>query len=222
MKTVKKLVSLIVIACLLGGMAVAFSGCGLATRTAGTVDGEDIPAGMYIYFLHSAIFSLEQQYQYGQLSSEYSDSSDESSAESSLPESSEPESSEPASSEEASTESSSTESSSEDNKPATLWDAIVENKTAKDYVIDKAYEKGMKIVMNPSPFNDRLRSCDLGKVSLFFVNEIEAAQITGNSDPDHALDALHKAYQRYLSFFLQRKGIFQAGRILQPPAYLLL
>jgi ribokinase len=63
-----------------------------------------------------------------------------------------------------------------------------------DYIIDKAYEKGMKIVMNPSPFNDRLRSCDLGKVSLFFVNEIEAAQITGNSDPDHALDALHKAY----------------------------
>lgn len=63
-----------------------------------------------------------------------------------------------------------------------------------DYIIDKAYEKGMKIVMNPSPFNDRLRSCDLGKVSLFFVNEIEAAQITGDSDPDHALDALHAAY----------------------------
>ena len=85
MKTLKKLVSLIVIACLLGGVAVCFSGCGLTTRTAGTVDGEDIPAGMYIYFLHSAIYSLEQQYQYGQLSSEYSDeSSEESTVESSV------------------------------------------------------------------------------------------------------------------------------------------
>ena len=155
MKTVKKLVSLLVIACLLGGVAVSFSGCGLSTRTAGTVDGEDIPAGMYIYFLHSALYSLEQQYQYGQLSSEYSDeSSEESSVESSVESSEEPadESSEEAadasseeSSEEADVESSSaeTESSSEesvDTKPATIWDAIVENKTAKDYVIDKAYE----------------------------------------------------------------------------------
>jgi ribokinase len=65
-----------------------------------------------------------------------------------------------------------------------------------DYIIDRAFERGMKIVMNPSPYNDRLASCDLGKVSLFFVNEIEAAQITGNSDPDRALDALHAAYPK--------------------------
>jgi ribokinase len=63
-----------------------------------------------------------------------------------------------------------------------------------DYIIDRACEKGMKIVMNPSPYNDRLAACDLGKVSLFFVNEIEAAQITGDSDPDHALEALHAVY----------------------------
>ena len=155
MKTVKKIVSLIVIACLLGGVAVSFSGCGLATRTAGTVDGVDIPAGMYIYFLHSAIYSLEQQYQYGQLSSEYSDENDESSAEpesSVEPESSaEPESSEaPETSEEPDADSSSTESSSEsseDTNPATLWDAIVENKTAKDYVIDKAYENCVWVII---------------------------------------------------------------------------
>lgn len=63
-----------------------------------------------------------------------------------------------------------------------------------DYIIDRAYEKGMKIILNPSPYNDRLKACDLGKVSLFLVNEIEAAQITGNTDPSRALDALHEAY----------------------------
>lgn len=173
MKTVKKLVSLIVIACLLGGIAVSFSGCGLATRTAGTVDGEDIPAGMYIYFLHSAIYNLEQQYQYGQLSSEYSDSSEVSSDESSLPESSEPESSEPASSgepESSSAESSSTESSSEsseDKNPATLWDAIVENKTAKDYVIDKAYENcAWVIIMEKKAAEYKIELTDEDKASM--------------------------------------------------------
>ncbi len=63
-----------------------------------------------------------------------------------------------------------------------------------DYIIDQAYKKGMKIILNPSPYNERLDACDLGKVSLFLVNEIEAAQITGNTDPGRALDALHEAY----------------------------
>ena len=182
MKTVKKLVSLLVIACLLGGVAVSFSGCGLSTRTAGTVDGEDIPAGMYIYFLHSALYSLEQQYQYGQLSSEYSDeSSEESSVESSVESSEEPadESSEEAadasseeSSEEADVESSSaeTESSSEesvDTNPATIWDAIVENKTAKDYVIDKAYENcAWVIIMEKKAVEYNIELTDEDKASM--------------------------------------------------------
>ena len=41
-----------------------------------------------------------------------------------------------------------------------------------DYIIDQAYEKKMKIVMNPSPFDDKLSTCDLSKVYLFLLNEI--------------------------------------------------
>ena len=63
-----------------------------------------------------------------------------------------------------------------------------------DYIIDKAYERGMKIVLNPSPYNEKLDACDLSKISLFLVNEIEAGQITGNADPGHALDALHEKF----------------------------
>lgn len=63
-----------------------------------------------------------------------------------------------------------------------------------DYIIDKAYERGMKIVLNPSPYNEALDACDLSKVSLFLVNEIEAAQITGNKDPEHVLDALAESF----------------------------
>ncbi len=53
-----------------------------------------------------------------------------------------------------------------------------------DYIIDQAYEKKMKIVMNPSPFDDKLSTCDLSKVYLFLVNEIEGEQITGCKDKD--------------------------------------
>ena len=59
-----------------------------------------------------------------------------------------------------------------------------------DYIIDQAYEKKMKIVMNPSPFDDKLSTCDLSKVYLFLVNEIEGEQITGCKDKDQILDAM--------------------------------
>ena len=48
--------------------------------------------------------------------------------------------------------------------------------------------------INPSPFDDKLNSCDLGKVYLFLVNEIEGEQITGCKDKDQILDALAEKY----------------------------
>ena len=47
-------------------------------------------------------------------------------------------------------------------------------------IVDRAYERGMKIVLNPSPFNDRLSAVDFGKLSWLFVNEVEAFQISGS------------------------------------------
>ena len=63
-----------------------------------------------------------------------------------------------------------------------------------DYIIDQAYEKKMKIVMNPSPFDDKLSTCDLSKVYLFLVNEIEGEQITGCKDKDQILDAMAEKF----------------------------
>ena len=53
-----------------------------------------------------------------------------------------------------------------------------------DVVIDRAYEKGMKIVLNPSPFDEGLDGCDLSKVSVFLVNEIEAGLLAGGIGED--------------------------------------
>lgn len=62
------------------------------------------------------------------------------------------------------------------------------------YIIDKAYEKGMKIALNPSPFNYKLKECDLTKISIFLLNEIEGGQITGLNDPDEILKKMQEMY----------------------------
>lgn len=63
-----------------------------------------------------------------------------------------------------------------------------------DYIIDRAYEKGMMIILNPSPYDDKLKSCDMSKVSLFLVNEIEGYQITGEKGPEKILAAVKEKY----------------------------
>lgn len=64
------------------------------------------------------------------------------------------------------------------------------------YIIDRAYEKGMMIILNPSPYDSALEVCDLPKVSLFLVNEIEGYQITGEKEPDKILQKMKESYPR--------------------------
>lgn len=65
-----------------------------------------------------------------------------------------------------------------------------------DYIIDCAWEKGMKIVLNPSPYDSALDACDLSKISLFLVNEIEGFQITGEKEPDKILAVIREKYPK--------------------------
>ena len=45
------------------------------------------------------------------------------------------------------------------------------------YLMNKAYEKGMKIVLNPSPMNEKIFAMPLHLVDYFILNEVEAEQI---------------------------------------------
>jgi len=44
------------------------------------------------------------------------------------------------------------------------------------YLVDKAHEIGMRIILNPSPFTEELRKIDLNKLYGIILNEVEAAQ----------------------------------------------
>ena len=63
-----------------------------------------------------------------------------------------------------------------------------------DYIIEAAHEKGMKVILNPSPYNQEMEKCDLSKVSLFLLNEIEGAQITGKENVDDILKRLREMF----------------------------
>ncbi|WP_165443992.1 PfkB family carbohydrate kinase [Lachnoclostridium sp. Marseille-P6806] len=47
------------------------------------------------------------------------------------------------------------------------------------HAINRAGEKGMIIVLNPSPMNAAAKALPLQKISYLFVNEVEASQLTG-------------------------------------------
>lgn len=72
---------------------------------------------------------------------------------------------------------------------------LVQNEISElAYIVERAYEKGMVIVMNPSPFDAHVTACDLSHVSVFLLNEVEGAQITGRSQPGEILDFMREKY----------------------------
>lgn len=61
-------------------------------------------------------------------------------------------------------------------------------------IVDRAYDNGMKIALNPSPYNDFLATVDMNKISTFLLNEVEGEQMTGEKDPEKILEKLMKLY----------------------------
>ena len=65
-----------------------------------------------------------------------------------------------------------------------------------EYVMLRAHEKGMRVVLNPSPMDEKILALPLETVSFFFVNEVEASQLTGVSreDAEALSDALAEKF----------------------------
>ena len=66
--------------------------------------------------------------------------------------------------------------------------------SALPHIIDRAFERGMEIWLNPSPMDVGVLACDLNKISGFFLNEIEGEQLTGSDDPETILDRMAEKY----------------------------
>lgn len=83
-----------------------------------------------------------------------------------------------------------------------------------DYLIERAAQRKMKIALNPSPYDDAVKRCDLHKVHWLVMNEVEGSQITGERDPDAVLEQIQKRYpQVHTVLTLGKAGaVYQAGR----------
>ena len=52
------------------------------------------------------------------------------------------------------------------------------------YIVEKAKEEGMKIILNPSPMNEKIMKLPLDQIDYFILNEIEAMQILKMNKPE--------------------------------------
>lgn len=87
-------------------------------------------------------------------------------------------------------------------------------------LINQAYERGLKIILNPSPYDAQLKACDFHKIDTFLLNEVEGNQITGKTSPEEILEEMMKQYpEASVVLTLGDKGaMYQKGstRYMQP------
>lgn len=91
-----------------------------------------------------------------------------------------------------------------------------------DYVVDRAYDKNMVIILNPSPMDEALEAVDMGKISIFLMNEIEGAQIAGTENPEDVLAVMKEKFpQARVVLTLGRDGcIYQdSEKLCRQSAY---
>ena len=62
------------------------------------------------------------------------------------------------------------------------------------YIIDRAFEKKMFIILNPSPFSEKISTIDFNKLSYIILNEVEAKCIHNFDTLNDGINFLKKEY----------------------------
>jgi len=76
-----------------------------------------------------------------------------------------------------------------------------------DYIIQKANNIGMQIILNPSPYNEKLAQIDFNMITYLVLNEIEARDISGSEDSEEALAYFKRTYPNLkIMLTLGKKG----------------
>lgn len=63
-----------------------------------------------------------------------------------------------------------------------------------DRMIRLGHERGMRVVLNPSPLNEAIYQLPLELVDLFILNEVEGEGLSGEADKDRMIFALQKRF----------------------------
>ena len=63
-------------------------------------------------------------------------------------------------------------------------------------MVQEAGKRGMRIALNPSPFESHLLELDFSLIDWLFINEVEGEQMTGETEPEQILAALRQRYPK--------------------------
>lgn len=89
-----------------------------------------------------------------------------------------------------------------------------------NYIVKEAYRKGMCVILNPSPINEKISEIDFNQLSYLIMNEVEAEAITGHSSYDESLSIIREQYPKLkIILTLGSKGSIYAdedNEIYQP------
>lgn len=91
------------------------------------------------------------------------------------------------------------------------------------YLIEQAAQKGIQVVFNPSPFNERIYAVNLDHITYMILNEVEAAGFWGSADPDILQPMLAQKYPRMkilLTLGKQGSVYFDGGIMLRQSAFM--
>lgn len=76
-----------------------------------------------------------------------------------------------------------------------------------DYLLLRASEKRMRVMLNPSPINEDIKKMDLSGVTWLILNEVEGEELTGENVPEKILEVLSKKYScKEIILTLGKKG----------------
>lgn len=74
---------------------------------------------------------------------------------------------------------------------------LVQNEINRmDAIIEKARQRNLHIVLNPSPVDEALLAYDLSSIDTFILNEVEGARITGHTQPKEILAQMKARFPR--------------------------
>ena len=91
-----------------------------------------------------------------------------------------------------------------------------------EQLLRKGREKGLRIMLNPSPMDERLKRMDLSAVTWLMLNETEGREITGESEPDRITDCLLQRYpdMRVVLTLGEKGAVYRdRGEYLRQPAF---
>lgn len=91
-----------------------------------------------------------------------------------------------------------------------------------DYILAQAARRGMTVVLNPSPMNEKIKAIDISRVGYLILNETEAREISGTPTAREFIAYMREKYPSVkVVLTLGKRGCiyFSDSEIIEHPAF---